>query len=111
MLYLKPITKGDILLDRKLFLGFIRIHILYHASKGEIYGVWMMKELERHGYSLSPGTLYPVLHEMERDGLLQSRKVVVGGKVRRVYKITMEGLKALEMAKEKVKELFGEVMD
>ncbi|AGK60834.1 transcriptional regulator, PadR family [Archaeoglobus sulfaticallidus PM70-1] len=99
------------MLDRKLFLGFVRVHILYHASKGEIYGAWMMKELARHGYSLSPGTLYPILHEMERDGLLQSKKVVVNGKVRKVYRITEKGLKMLEMAKKRVKELFSEVME
>lgn len=71
----------------------------------------MMKELARHGYSLSPGTLYPILHEMERDGLLQSKKVVVNGKVRKVYRITEKGLKMLEMAKKRVKELFSEVME
>ncbi|WP_394335551.1 MULTISPECIES: PadR family transcriptional regulator [unclassified Archaeoglobus] len=99
------------MLERKLFLGFVRIHILYHASKEEIYGVWMMKELERHGYTLSPGTLYPILHEMERDGLLKSRSVVVEGKVRRVYRITEKGLEALEQAKRRVRELFSELME
>ncbi|AIY89492.1 PadR family transcriptional regulator [Geoglobus acetivorans] len=99
------------MLERKLFLSFVRIHILYHASKGEIYGAWMMRELERHGYSLSPGTLYPILHEMERDGLLQSRKIVVSGKVRKVYRTTEDGSKMLEIAKNKIKELFSEVLE
>jgi len=98
------------LLDRKLFLCFVRIHILYHASEGEIYGAWMMDELARHGYSLSPGTLYPILHEMEDDGLLHSRRVVVNGKVRRVYQATEDGLNALELAKNRIKELFSEVI-
>lgn len=96
---------------RKLFLGFVRVHILYHASKREVYGSWMMEELSRHGYSLSPGTLYPILHEMEKDGLLNSKKVVVGGKVRKVYRITEKGMEVLEIAKSKVKELFSEIIE
>ncbi len=97
--------------SQKMFLGFVRIHILYHASKGEIYGAWMMKELSRHGYSISPGTIYPILHEMERDGLLKSRKVVVRGKVRRVYRITEKGREILENARNKIRELFNEILE
>lgn len=99
------------MITKKLILGFARVHILYHASKGEIYGSWMMEELERHGYSVSPGTIYPILHEMEREGLLKSRKVVVGGKVRRMYRITEKGQELLEDARKKVKELFDEIME
>ncbi|WP_202319691.1 PadR family transcriptional regulator [Archaeoglobus neptunius] len=95
---------------RKLFLGFVRLHVLYHASRGEIYGKWMIEELARHGYSLSPGTLYPILHEMEREGLLESRKVVVDGKIRRVYRATEKGVKILEEAKDRVEELFREMV-
>ena len=76
---------------RNIFLGFIRIHILYHASKEEIFGVKIMKELERHGYSISPGTLYPILHSLENQGYLTSRKEVVEGKVRKYYRITKKG--------------------
>ena len=44
------------MLDREFFLGFIKIHILYHASKEPIFGVEIAEELARHGYSISPGT-------------------------------------------------------
>jgi DNA-binding PadR family transcriptional regulator len=50
---------------QELFKGLIRLHILHHAAEGEFYGQWMIEELSRHGYRLSPGTLYPMLHGME----------------------------------------------
>jgi len=96
---------------RNIFLGFIRIHILYHASKEEIFGVEIMKELRRHGYSISPGTLYPILHSLEKQKYLSSRKKVVKGKVRKYYKITKKGSNALEKAKGKIRELVDEVLD
>jgi PadR family transcriptional regulator, regulatory protein PadR len=59
---------------RKLFLGFIQIHILHHAKEHPIYGMWMLEELKIHGYNISPGTLYPILHNMESDGLLRKEE-------------------------------------
>ena len=94
---------------RDLFLGFMRIHILHHATEDEIYGVWMMKELRKHGYSASPGTLYPVLNSLEKKGYLRSRKEVTAGKVRKYYRITEKGREVLEKAREKIRELSTEV--
>jgi len=96
---------------RNIFLGFIRIHILYHASKEEIFGVEIMKELKRHGYSVSPGTLYPILHHLEKQKYLVSRKEVVKGKMRKYYKITGKGSNALDKSKEKITELVDEVLE
>ena len=98
------------MIDRKFFLGFIKIHILYHASEGEICGVGISEELSRHGYSISPGTLYPTLHSLERDGYLRSERRVVGGKMRKYYTITKSGLELLERSREKIRELVDEVM-
>jgi DNA-binding PadR family transcriptional regulator len=95
---------------RNIFLGFIRIHLLHHASEGEIFGVEMMEELRRHGYSISSGTLYPILHSLEEDGYLTRRDEVVNGKVRKYYRITEKGIDALEDAKKKIQELTEEVM-
>ena len=96
---------------RNIFLGFIRIHILYHASKEEICGVEIMEELKRHGYSISPGTLYPILHSLENQSYLVSRKEVVKGKARKYYKITKKGLNVLNKSKEKIRELVDEVLE
>ena len=96
---------------RELLLGFIKIHILHHASQQPVYGLWMMEELARHGYSVSPGTLYPTLHSLERAGYLTSEKRVVGGRQRRYYVITSAGEAALAEARDKLAELVSEVLE
>ncbi|UNC92264.1 PadR family transcriptional regulator [Candidatus Contubernalis alkaliaceticus] len=96
---------------RKLFLGFVQIHILYHAGKEPIFGLYMIEELKRHGYEISPGTLYPLLHSMESKGLLKKQEEVVEGKVRKYYTLTAQGQEVLEEAREKALELFKEIQE
>ena len=96
---------------RKLFLGFIQIHILHHAKEQPIYGTWMLEELEGHGYTISAGTLYPILHTMEADGLLIKENKNVEGKIRKYYSSTEKGNKVLIEAKNKAYELFKEIKD
>lgn len=96
---------------RELYSGFIRLHILYHARKGPVFGLWLMEELGRHGYQISPGTLYPILHGLEKRGLLKSEKRLHQTKYRRVYEITERGCKALGAASSKIKELFEELIE
>lgn len=90
-------------------LSFIRLHILHHAAEGPIFGLGILEEIGRHGYKISPGTLYPLLHRMEERGLLQSEKELVGGRFRRLYRTTAAGKEVLGEAKEKLIELFGEL--
>ena len=92
-----------------LYLGFIRIHILYHAGKERVYGAALMEELARHGYQVGPGTLYPILHALEERGLLESETEVVGGKRRRYYHNTATGAEALENARAHTMELIHEI--
>ena len=96
---------------RKLFLGFIQIHILHHAKKEPIFGAWMIEELQEHGYEMSPGTLYPLLHTMESNKLLEKEERLVNGKIRKYYSITSFGIEILNEAKEKASELIDEVTD
>lgn len=96
---------------RKLFLGFIQIHILHHAKDHPIYGVWMLEELHHHGYEISSGTLYPILHSMESDGLLQKEDRNVEGKIRKYYTATPKGEEVLVQARAKAFELFKEIKD
>jgi DNA-binding PadR family transcriptional regulator len=96
---------------RETFLGFIRVHLLHHAAKAPLFGTEMIEELKRHGYALSPGTLYPILHGLEEAGYLRSEQEVVNGKVRRYYSGTAKGVKALERLKAKVRELTEEVLE
>lgn len=94
---------------RELFDGLIRIHVLLHAVHEPIFGLAMMKELEHHGYRVGPGTLYPLLHGLERSGLLRSSFDRIEGRRRRLYKITPAGKRALLKAQEKVDELYEEL--
>ncbi|MFD2706642.1 PadR family transcriptional regulator [Salibacterium lacus] len=94
---------------RKLFLGFIHIHILYHADKEGIYGSWMLEELREHGYDISAGTLYPMLHQMEADGLLYKEEVKVEGHIRKYYGATGHGVEVMKEARAKAYELFKEI--
>ena len=97
--------------SRLFFAGFERLHVLYHAAQEPICGVEIVAELGRHGYRLSPGTVYPVLHELERAGYLTGSAAVVAGKQRKYYEATTEGRKALEAAKDKLRELAAEVLE
>ena len=98
-------------LYKDLYSGLIRLHILHHAAEEPIFGLGMIEELARHGYRLSPGTMYPILHGMEKRGLLRSREVVTNSRRRLVYRATPLGRKALKAAREKVRELFGELIE
>jgi DNA-binding PadR family transcriptional regulator len=94
---------------QELLSGFIRLHVLHHAAEGDLYGQWMIDELAQHGYRVSAGTLYPMLHAMERKGYLESRTERAGRSRRRLYRATPYGIEALAQAQEKIRELFHEV--
>lgn len=96
---------------RDILTGFIRLHVLHHAAAGDLYGQWMIEELAHHGYKVSAGTLYPMLHTMEKKGYLTSRKEREGRTFRRIYNATPLGRQALVLAREKLRELFHEVVD
>ena len=98
-------------MERQVFLGFIKIHILHHAVGEPLYGLWLIEELSRHGYNLSPGTVYPLLHSMEEQGYLESYREVVGGRTRRHYAATTKGKKALAASRKKILELVNEVLN
>jgi PadR family transcriptional regulator len=85
-------TKSDnVQEDRDLYSGLIRLHILHHAVEGPIFGLGMSEELARHGYHISPGTLYPLLHGLEKRGYLRSTDRRLGKTVRREYRATAMG--------------------
>ena len=97
--------------DRDLYSGLIRLHILHHAVEEPIFGLGMAEELARHGYKISLGTLYPLLHNLEKKGYLRSSEHRKGKSLRKVYRATPLGRKALKAAKGKVRELFGELIE
>jgi PadR family transcriptional regulator, regulatory protein PadR len=96
---------------RHLFAGFVRLHVLYHADKEPICGVEIMEELRHHGYKIGPGTLYPMLHALQKSGLLSCSDEVVAGKRRKNFRITSAGKTLLSKARAKLRELASEVID
>jgi DNA-binding PadR family transcriptional regulator len=90
-------------------MGFVRVHLLYHASIEPIFGAEMIDELQRHGYSMSAGTLYPILHSMEKAGCLTSENRVVRGKRRKYYTLTARGTEVLSALQKQVQELVHEI--
>jgi DNA-binding PadR family transcriptional regulator len=108
------ISESDMARDdmlRQFFLGFVKVHILHHAAEAPVYGLALIVELRRHGYELSPGTLYPVLHQLEEAGYLARLTRVVGGKVRKYYALTPRGGVALRGARAKIGELVEELLE
>ena len=102
---------GSERLTRDFFLGFIKVHVLHHAAEEPIYGLAMIEELRRHGYAISPGTLYPVLHNLEKAGYLSREDLNVEGKVRKYYTATSAGRAALIEARTMIRELVDEVLE
>jgi DNA-binding PadR family transcriptional regulator len=99
------------LADRDLYSGLIRLHVLHHAADAPIFGLGMIEELGRHGYKISAGSLYPLLQGLERKGYLRSKVERSGRSLRRIYRATPIGRRALAAAKQKVRELFHELIE
>jgi DNA-binding PadR family transcriptional regulator len=97
--------------DQDFYGGLIRLHILHHAAQEPVFGLWLIDELQRHGYRIGPGTLYPILHGLEKRGLLRSTTQREGRSVRRMYSATARGRRTLLRTKGKVRELFGEIFE
>jgi PadR family transcriptional regulator, regulatory protein PadR len=95
---------------RDVFIGFMRIHVLYHAAKEPIFGFEMIEELGRHGYAIGPGTLYPLLHSLEQAGLLRSTVKLVAGRNRKYYRTTRSGDALLVKLRAQLSELVHEIV-
>ncbi len=97
--------------SREILLSFWKLHILHHAREEAVNGQWMLTELRRHGYDISPGTLYPLLQRMERLGWLRGKAVSLGGgRTRRDYRLTARGEKVLALVRGQIREMYEEVV-
>lgn len=70
----------------------------------------MADELARHGYRVSYGTLYPILHRMFDEGLLEREAVHEGNRIRKYYTATAEGRQVLAQVQRLVSELYSELV-
>ena len=97
--------------EREILLSFWKVHILHHAESQPIIGQWVIRELRRHGYEVSPGTLYPMLARMEDRGWLRSQVDPAGGaRARREYSLTRKGREVLSLLRQQIEELHREVV-
>jgi len=97
--------------NREILLSFWKVHILHHAGEEPIHGQWILTELRRHGYEISPGTLYPLLNRMKRLGWLGCKTEPGGGRrARKDYRLTPQGRKVLALIRDQLKELYEEVV-
>ncbi len=97
--------------EREILLSFWKVHILHHAEKEPVVGQWVIRELLRHGYEVSPGTLYPLLARMEERGWLRCKVDPEGGRrARKEYSLTRKGKEVLALLRQKVEELHREVV-
>jgi|SRR5579859_4627073 len=86
-------------LRRDTVTGLVRLRILHAASKSDaLCGVDLSADLAAVGHRVSPGTLYPLLHELETAGWLASHAKTVNGRRRRYYAITGNGRAQLDEA-------------
>lgn len=101
----------DNTITRGVFLAFVRVHVLHHAAEGPVFGLEMIEELRHHGYAIGPGTLYPILHNLENAGCLRSKEQIVNGKRRKNYVATAKGRRALADVRKQIRELSNEVLE
>jgi PadR family transcriptional regulator PadR len=97
-------------IHRDFIQGMVKIFILHQASLGPIYGNKMSKALQSHGYQISPGSLYPLLHTLEKSGLFHSRIRVFKGRLRRYYVLTEQGHLCLSELRQDLGELVETVI-
>jgi len=98
-------------INREILLSFWKVHILHHADLEPVHGQWILTELRRHDYEISPGTLYPLLNRMTRLGWLKCKSAPGGGqRARKDYRLTSEGRKVLALIRAQVSELYQEVV-
>jgi PadR family transcriptional regulator PadR len=83
--------------DREFLTGTVSVLILNLLAEREMYAYAMLQEAEHRSaraFQLKEGTLYPALHQMERDGLVKARwRTAPNGRARKYYALTAKGRK------------------
>lgn len=84
-------------MTRFLERGLFRPYVLWICSRSPISGTDFLTVERMHDHVLSPGKLYPVLHQLMEDGLLEEENRIEHGKVHKYYTTTEKGMKSLEL--------------
>jgi DNA-binding PadR family transcriptional regulator len=105
----EPLSRHDHIY-RSFLQGMVRLFILHRAGQEPVYGEALNRALRRFGYALSPGSLYPLLHTLERQRLLRCRIRIAKGRVRKYYELTEEGRSCLDEVRKELAGLVAEVV-
>lgn len=103
MSYQKQITQA-------LWQGMVKLVVLHQAGVAPLYGGRFSKYLRNLGYDISPGSLYPLLHTLEKADLLRSRIRICKGRVRKYYELTPQGHACLAAVRQAVGGVMQEVI-
>ena len=79
--------------------GVPELLLLRLLNQQEMYGYELVREIKKatdQAISLGEGVIYPVLHSLERNGSLKSKRKAVGGRTRVYYSLTKKGRDRLE---------------
>ena len=100
-------------IDKSLLAGSTGLLILRLLEEEDLYGYQMIDRLRRRSdetFSLKAGTLYPLLHTLENQGLVQSyERAADGARVRKYYHLTDEGRKRLAEKTDEWRQFSGAV--
>src|SRR5689334_8148209 len=96
---------------RDMVQGLVRVRILHAAAEGPISGVELSDNLASVGHKISPGTLYPLLHKMEKSGWIKSNGRTVKGKRHRYYRLTKKGQLQLSEALTDVQQFLKGILE
>ena len=95
---------------RSFLQGMVELFVLQRAEKEPVYGVSLHKALHDLGYDISPGSLYPLLHSLEKKRLLRCHIHEVGGRIRKYYELTKEGRSCLAEVRQHLAGLVEEII-
>ncbi len=84
---MQSVVKG---LQQELRRGAIVLCVLSQLKKPR-YGYALVERLEQSGVAVEPGTLYPLLRRLEKQGLLRSEWETTGPKPRKYYALSADG--------------------
>lgn len=84
---------------RDLFRGSLNVLVLAILADGRQYGYAIQQQLlTAAGQPLKPGSLYPLLHRLERDGLVKATWDRSAARPRKWYELTPAGRVAFRRA-------------
>lgn len=89
--------------SKELLKGSTSLLVLNILKRDDLYGYRIIRELEmasENAFSMTEGTLYPILHALEKENYLESYWREFDGRNRKYYHITRKGLRALEEKKQ-----------